>query len=275
MDFSSDSFSENDYLSNNFNSENKNQFNQQFPIAFNIVFPVNTTQDDYLLAETLGQNINESHTNIFTPIPGKPTSIISEENNFSEIDNKLFNKPTEVYKNLDKYSKDSLFKNISGQRKRVDMHDNMRKRIKSDYSRNLLKYLNELMIVKNSENPNLKFCFLPQCMVSNMAKDYNKKVMEMTLKEMILDKSFELFSKKKEKDEKIWEKNKNVINYIENKLDKDLIKILNMKMKDLYLEYLNSDEFANSIKELKEEGKYFDYIKNYIQVAKDYVEYYS
>ena len=98
-------------------------------------------------------------------------------------------------------------------------------------------------------------------MVSNMAKDYNKKVMEMTLKEMLLDKSFELFSKKKEKDEKIWEKNKNVINYIENKLDKDLIKILNMKMKDLYLEYLNSDEFANSIKELKEEGKYFDYTK--------------
>ena len=154
------------------------------------------------------------------------------------------------------------------------MPDIMRKRIKSDYYRNIFKYLNALLN-KNKENSNLKFGFLPQCLISNVTKDYNKKVMEMTLKEMILDKSFELFSKKKEKDEKIWQKNKKIIDYIENNLDKNINLILNTKMKDLYKEYLNSDEFANSIKELKEEGKYFDYIKNYIQVANHYVEYYS
>lgn len=275
IEISPDNFPYNGYSSNNFNSENQNHFNQQFSKAFNIVFQGNKTDDDYLLPEKLNQKNDEEHTNVFIPIPAKPTAIISEENTFSKTDNQLFNKPTEEYKNLDKYSEKSLFEIISGQRKRVDMPDIMRKRIKSDYYRNILKYLNKLLIDKNKENSNLKFGFLPQCLISNVTKDYNKKVMEMTLKEMILDKSFELFSKKKEKDEKIWQKNKNIINYIENNLDNNLNLILNTKMKYLYKEYLNSDEFANSIKELKEEGKYFDYIKNYIQVANQYVEYYS
>ena len=275
IDISPDSFPYNEYSPNNFNSENLNQFNQQFSKAFNIVFQGNKTDDDYLLQEKINQKNDEDHTNVFIPIPAKPTAIISEENTFSKTDNQLFNKPTEEYKNLDKYSEKSLFEIVSGQRKRVDMPDIMRKRIKSDYYRNILKYLNKLLIDKNKENSNLKFGFLPQCLISNVTKDYNKKVMEMTLKEMILDKSFELFSKKKEKDEKIWQKNINIINYIENNLDNNLNLILNTKMKYLYKEYLNSDEFANSIKELKEEGKYFDYIKNYIQVANQYVEYYS
>lgn len=275
MDISSDSYPYNEYSINNFNSEKQNQFNQQFSKAFNIVFQENKIEDDNLLPEKSDQKMDEDHTNIFIPIPAKPTEIISEENYYSKTENQLFNKPTEEYNNLDKYSKESLFEVISGQRKRVDMPDIMRKRIKSDYYRNILKYLNALLINKNKENSNLKFGFLPQCLISNVTKDYNKKVMEMTLKEMILDKSFELFSKKKEKDEKIWQKNKKIIDYIENNLDKNINLILNTNMKDLYKEYLNSDEFANSIKELKEEGKYFDYIKNYIQVANHYVEYYS
>ena len=205
IDISSDSYPYNEYSLNNFNSEKQNQFNQQFSKAFNIVFQENKIEDDNLLPEKSDQKMDEDHTNIFIHIPAKPTEIISEENYCSKTENQLFNKQTEEYNNLDKYSKESLFEVISGQRKRVDMPDIMRKRIKSDYYRNIFKYLNALLN-KNKENSNLKFGFLPQCLISNVTKDYNKKVMEMTLKEMILDKSFELFSKKKKKMKKFGKK---------------------------------------------------------------------
>ena len=159
IDISPDSFPYNEYSPNNFNSENLNQFNQQFSKAFNIVFQGNKTDDDYLLPEKINQKNDEDHTNVFIPIPAKPTAIISEENTFSKTDYQLFNKPTEEYKNLDKYSEKSFFEIVSGQRKRVDMPDIMRKRIKSDYYRNILKYLNKLLIDKNKENSNLKFDF--------------------------------------------------------------------------------------------------------------------
>ena len=46
-------------------------------------------------------------------------------------------------------------------------------------------------------------------------------------------------------------------------------------MKDLYNEYLASDEFQKSIEELRDEGNYFEYIKNYISAAKNFNKYYE
>ena len=51
--------------------------------------------------------------------------------------------------------------------------------------------------------------------------------------------------------------------------------IFNQTFKNLFSEYLESKEFKNSIIKLKEEGNYFDYIKDYIDKAKDFVNYFS
>ena len=44
---------------------------------------------------------------------------------------------------------------------------------------------------------------------------------------------------------------------------------LNKKMEVIYQEYLKSDEYENSIKRLKEEGNYYDYIHDYVQTAEN------
>ena len=40
-------------------------------------------------------------------------------------------------------------------------------------------------------------------------------------------------------------------------------------MEVIYQEYLKSDEYENSIKRLKEEGNYYDYIHDYVQTAEN------
>ena len=46
-------------------------------------------------------------------------------------------------------------------------------------------------------------------------------------------------------------------------------------MEELYQEYLNSTQFEKSIKDLRKEGNYYDYIYNYIDVAKNFVDFFN
>ena len=164
--------------------------------------------------------------------------------------------------------------------KRKNMPDNMRKRIKSDYLSKIIIILNESL---KHHGLKLEFCLFAQCEVSNVAKAENNKVLNMTLKEMILHKPFEDSKKYGVKQKHIlnWEKNKAILDYLEKEENQELYKrldfenILNLKMKDLYNEYLASDEFQKSIEELRDEGNYFEYIKNYISVAKNFNKYYD
>ena len=52
-------------------------------------------------------------------------------------------------------------------------------------------------------------------------------------------------------------------------------KILNMKMKDIYKEYLDSDEFQQSIEKLRRKRKNYDYIHDYLIIAKNVLKYYG
>ena len=57
--------------------------------------------------------------------------------------------------------------------------------------------------------------------------------------------------------------------------DEELKNILNTKIEYLYKEYFNSQEFQNSIKELIDNGEYYDYIYLYIKKSEDFFDYYS
>ena len=51
--------------------------------------------------------------------------------------------------------------------------------------------------------------------------------------------------------------------------------IYNKKIKELYKEYLDSQQFEESIMKLKEEGELFDYIHQYINIANNIINYFE
>ena len=158
-------------------------------------------------------------------------------------------------------------------KKRKFMKDMIRKRIKSDFYRVIRKNLNSKI---NSEVINLKKSFdFPQTMITNVSKNHCKKNLNMTLKEILI------FYYKTDNQEinsinlMISENNKSIILLLENKKIDELENIFSMKIVDLYNEYTKSNQFHESILELKKEGNYFDYIKKYIEVAEKLVNYYQ
>ena len=74
-----------------------------------------------------------------------------------------------------------------------------------------------------------------------------------------------------------WKQNINLIEELEESGDEYFKHILEMNMEELFNEYLVSKEFEESIYDLKNGTKkfYFDYIQNYIRVAKNYVNFYK
>lgn len=260
-----------DYSSDN-DSNEELQRDQEKIGPFNIVFNNNreiNDEDDDIGEEKLYFNNREP---TFSQTQEEPTIIIEGKENVN-----VFNPWAKKYNYIELYSKPCIFKTYSGPRKRGDMPDNMRKKINTDFYQNLTKFINSKLKDPEAQQKNLKFSNFPQCIVANVTKELNKKIMNMALKELILDDSFKNFNQLKERDITNYENNKAVINYLENKYCKDVNYniIMKMKMKDIYNEYLKSDEFQKSIEELKESGKfYFEYIKNYIEVAKNVVDYY-
>jgi hypothetical protein len=265
MDYSSDNDS-NQELQRDQEIIESEQFN--IAIAFNNNREINGEDDD-IGEEDLYFKKREP---TFSQTQEEPTYIIPGEQNVN-----VFNPWAKKYNYIELYSKPCKFKTYSGPRKRGDMPDNMRKKINTDFYQNLTKFINSKLKDPEAQQKNLKFSNFPQCIVANVTKELNKKIMNMALKELILDDSFKNFNQLKERDITNYENNKAVINYLENKYCKDVNYniIMKMKMKDIYNEYLKSDEFQKSIQELIQDGRYYDYIRNYIEVAKNFVDYYS
>ena len=130
----------------------------------------------------------------------------------------------------------------------------------------LLEALNEKLKKAGFITPFSKF---PQSFVINVAKDANKILMNMTLKEIFTNE--ELY-----KDRKNFEHNKTIVEDIVNKGNPELNMILNRKFRCLFEEYLNSEEFGiDEINKLKNtENKNEDYyIEKYVYLAKHFIEF--
>ena len=280
MEISSDSQSEKEFPKNDFNIEEIYPNDEQFLKAAKNVFCeyTNPISEDELNEETL---YFLPKNNLFLEKENKNLYVLNDDYNIQNHIKgvfQLFHKWSQEYNYNQLYSKDLVFKiNNQEPQKRKNMADNMRKRIKSDFCDKILKNLNAML-----EPLNLKFCNLSQSEITNVAKEENGKVLKMTLKEFILYRPFDIFPQKegkKEKDIANWEKNKKILEFLENNQDiykkLNLENILNTEMKDLYNEYLASDEFQKSIEELKDEGNYFEYIKNYMITAKNVVDFYN
>ena len=129
---------------------------------------------------------------------------------------------------------------------RKNMQDNMRKKIKSNFYKELKKIVN----VKYKD---LKFS---QKMIINVAKEENKNNLTSSLRDVLIAQKIK--------------ENDDILNNISAEDDN----IFNKKIKYLFNEYLNSAQFQDSIKNLVDEGELFDYIHKYIQVAENYISFF-
>jgi hypothetical protein len=179
-----------------------------------------------------------------------------------------------------KYFMDSDGKKKRVKKKRKFKPDDIRKKIKSRFHKTLKNIINENLKRVGSKE---LFDFFPQCFIGNVSKKTNAKYLKLTYKEL-LSTNFVIELKKEgyynsKVDINKYKKNIKVLDYLEKNLEIskksgfDLIK--NKKYKDILISYFNSAEFENSLFQLKTEKESPEYILEYINKSKNYVNFYS
>ena len=184
--------------------------------------------------------------------------------------------PAENREYYEKYKSNLVFNVWKDKKTRKEMPDEIRKKIKSRFFKDLKKSINKFFIVSDIEK---KLEFLPQEFISNISKPENKSMLNKTLEQIILENLDD-----NSKNENNQNKNKNnleLLDFLKEKGNKNNYKIkkiyniFNTQIKELFHEYLKSNEFEDSLKRLKEEGNYSEYIKDYIIKAEEFVNYFS
>jgi len=184
--------------------------------------------------------------------------------------------PAKSREYYDKYKSSLVFNVWKDKKTRKEMPDEIRKKIKSRFFKDLRKFINKLFTENDIEK---KLEFLPQDFISNISKPENKSMLDKTLEQIILENSDDNSENDNNED-----KNQNnliLIEFLKEKENQNKCKIrkiyniFNTKIRELFNEYLKSDEFDQSIIRLKEEGNYSEYIKDYIIKAEEFVNYFS
>lgn len=142
---------------------------------------------------------------------------------------------------------------ISRKKNRKGMKDNIIKKIKSRFFKSIKKILKEKLF--KTYKYNKSFQYLPQKFISNIKKENNKSFWEETL--------YEFFQGKLKSDNKALK----LLN--ENKIGE-------IKLKDLFYDYLNSREFEESIPNISNERNVDQqYIDDYIYYSKEFINYFN
>ena len=237
-------------------------------------------------------SLNKGDKNILAqnPINDNESSINNEEKNITDNNNDEDNSVyTEQIDNgndnmLFRFTTKKYFINSNGKKRRIKKKrkyksDDIRKKIKSRFHKTFKNIINNNLKKAGSKK---LFDFLPQCFIGNVSKKTNFYCLELTFKEILLTDFISEYSDKypnKNVDYKKYEKNKEVVQYLEKhpeiskKSGFDIIK--NKKYKDLLNIYFNSSEFEDSVFRLKNENETNDYIQEYVLKAKNYVKFYS
>ena len=181
-------------------------------------------------------------------------------------------KSTPIFSKLenDSSTDDGIFlerKRYSIKRRRRENKDNIRKKIKRGFLNNAL--INKINTIIKSNRGKLCFKRFQQHFVSDVAKKSNKVLLNMTLKEIFEKK--EIYDTK---ELKFYYHNLKLIQSEEILENEELKNILNKKYCELYDEYLNSKEFMhNEINRLKNNKMEDSYIKRYIYLARNFINF--
>ncbi len=205
-----------------------------------------------------------------------------------EINNLIFpynksNNSSRKFKILKEKSKRTRRK-AKEKKKRKEKPDDIRKKIKSRFLKSIKMRINQMLKIANSKEI---FDFLPQSFICNISKQKNKPIINMTFKELLLKNFLEedkkdnktFLQKKNKTDKKKYDKNVKVLKYLEKNDEickKSNFNVIgNMTFRDLFGEYLKSEEFEKEIEKLKEEQNNDNYIKDYIIKAYNFIHYFS
>ena len=236
-------------------------------------------------------------------VPLKLSNCSIESNNLNFESTKIFNITKETKESyssfLDENNETTLLnrKRTRGKRRdRKDNSDNIYRKIKrSFFNYTLINELNTELKIARSVYSFEKF---PQNFVSNVTKADNKIILDMTLLEIFKNK--DLYKPKKtdktdktdKKDKKVkkdkkykknetdWLNNYNhnlkLVEMKEINQNERIKKILNKTFREIYTEHINSNEsIVNEIKLLKKKKMRDEYIKNYIRLSKNLINFFS
>ena len=217
-----------------------------------------------------------------------------ESNNLNFESTKIFNITKETKESyssfLDENNETSLLnrKRTRGNRRdRKDNSDNIYRKIKrSFFNYTLINELNTELKIARSVYSFEKF---PQNFVSNVTKADNKIILDMTLLEIFKNKDLykpkktdktDKTDKKDKKNETEWLNNYNhnltILEKKEINQNERIKNILNKTFREIYTEHINSNEFiVNEIKRLKKKKMRDEYIKNYIRLSKNLINFFS
>ena len=242
------------------------------------IFPKPEKDTNYNLIKTNSDNyLNQNKNNLDYFSITRETEF---DNNFREVvenihiviggnEFKLFSESRENYGI--KFKQKPIFKVLvlGKKRKRKSMDDLIRKKLKVRFCSEIISILNSLL-----KKLKIKKKFgLPQSMKTNVTKTQNKIWLNMTLR-AILEEGY--FDNENENDDDCFVINKKIFKILQKKGGDNVIEsILNEKVKNIYDEYLISEEFQNSIKNLEKQCNSYEYIHNYIKVAKNFVEFFT
>ena len=164
--------------------------------------------------------------------------------------------------------KRTRFKN---RRKRFENQDNIRKKIKRGFLNNYL-YNRINNFLKEGKIRHKNFERFSQKFVSDVTIQANKKILSMTLRQIIKKKDLYI----NQKDLKNYMHNLKVLSSLKEEKNIKLEKFLDCIYRDLFEDYINSDEFKiNEINRLKKKGMSDWYIKNYIYLSTHFIKFFE
>ena len=213
--------------------------------------------------EKIHSNKEEKVFNVITPTP----KILEKEESMEEDSIASEKKYQFDFDNVDDVKRERFLK----RRRRRENQDNMRKKIKRTFLNNyLFNKINDLL--KKGKKRHNNFERFPQKFVSDVVKKANNDILKLTLKQIITKKDL-CFN---QKDIDNYNHNMKVLESLENEKNIELEKILNTMYKDLFTDYINSDEFKiNEINRLKHKDMTDWYIKIYVNLSRHFIEFFE
>ena len=267
------------YFANNFiKSLSLNEEKENNSISFDASILMNLDVDSFSLKSN-----SEDPSQLFLSYKEENRKIVDiydfliEDKDKKTIFKVIYPEKVSIFKNSKQEKIDNLLskcdlkKRIKSVKKlkRYECKDNIRKTIKRRFLNTYLK--NGLNDKIKKAGYNLFFEYYPQKLVSQISREKDKQILEMKLLQIFENK--DLYD---EKNLNNYYHNLKVIEQLKLEENPELNIILNKKYKDLFDEYINSDEFRiKEINRLKETNKDDNYIAKYIYLSKNFIEFCS
>jgi hypothetical protein len=171
------------------------------------------------------------------------------------------------------YYTDEKGKKKRKKKKRKCKPDDIRKKIKSRFHKTLKNIINTKL---KQAGANKLFNFLPQSFIKNITIKLNSQSLSLTYEKLLeKDYSSEIYPKA---DRNKYSENMRVLNYLKENQEiseqSEFNRIKNMKYMDILSAYFSSHEFEQTIVELYNKKETNDYIKEYVNKAISYVNFF-